>query len=158
MPHAALKLVGGVNTNETPALNENAGISQSNLIRFFYDPNGVSLIQKLGGWTKFFATQIAAIVRAIWVWEDLNLNANLAFGTAGIGSTGASQLAVITANTLNDITPATATSTIAPVIAATVGSPSLIITDATTTGITNTNTVYIPTQIAVGGIMLFGLY
>jgi hypothetical protein len=154
MPHAALKLIGGVNSNETPALNENSGISQSNLIRFFYDPNGLSLVQKLGGWTKFYGGRFLSIVRALWAWEDLNRNAHLAVAT-----TVPSELAVITGGFLQNVTPTTAFSVInPPTITAVMGSATLTVTDFITGGVTNVNSVYIPTQIAVGGIVLFGSY
>jgi hypothetical protein len=158
MPHAALKLVGGANLNETAALNENGGISATNLVRFFYDPNGISLAQKLGGWQKFFATPITAIVRALWAWEDLNLNARLALGTQTIPSTTHAQLAVITNGTLADITPTSTTDNVPPIASSQAGSYSILITDNTTVGITNYDSVYIATQISIGGIVLFGLY
>lgn len=158
MPHAALRLIGGVNSNETQVLNENGGISDSNLIRFFYDPNGIPLVQKLGGWQKFVPFPAPAIVRAMWAWEDLNLNAHLAVGTETIASTGSAQLAVITDDVIDDITPTALTSNGAPSLIATAGNPIIQITDAAVPGVTNFNTVYIATQISIGGIILFGLY
>lgn len=159
MPHAVLRLTGGVNTTETPALNENAGISSSNLIRYFYDPNGPPLVGKLGGWSRFFPTAIAAIVRALWAWEDINDNAHLAFGTQLLPTTTKSELGVITNGILTDITPVRAQTVQVGVSATpTVGSPSIVIGDGVTTGINNTCSVYIATQIAVGGVVLFGLY
>ena len=158
MPHAVLRLVGGANTQETPALNENSGISQTQLVRFMYDPNGISLVQKIGGWVKFFATQTVSIVRALWAWEDLNLNAWLALGTQTIPSQSYSQLAVINDGTLTDISPTQATDNVAPQVTSQAGSYSFLITDPTTVGITNYDSVYIATQISIGGIVLFGLY
>lgn len=158
MPHASIKLAGGVNANETPALNENSGISQSNLIRFFWDPTGNNLVQKLGGWEKFIPFPAPAIVRALWAWEDLNLQAHLAVGTQTILSTGVAQLAVVTSGTVDNITPTALEDDIQAVVFSQAGNPSVQITDTTTTGVTSFNTVYIATQIAIGGIVLFGLY
>lgn len=161
MPHAVLKLVPftGANTTETPALNENSGISQTNLIRFQPDPPFSALVQKLGGWTKFFPTVMSAIVRALWAWEDLNLTAWLALGTQQVPATTHSQLAVINNGTLTDITPLQASSTFTPVAASTtIGSPLVTITDTVTQNINNSCSVYIPIHIAVGGVVLFGLY
>lgn len=158
MPHASIKLAGGVNQSETQALNEHGGIFQSNLIRFFYDPNGLSLLQKLGGWTQFYIHALPAIVRALWGWEDLNLNADLAVGTETSLATGSATLGVITGGTLQVITPSSTTDNITPVVQSTNGSASVQITDTTVTGITNYNSVYITTQIAIGGVVLFGLY
>jgi hypothetical protein len=158
MPHASLKLVPGVDSQETPALNENSGISQTQLIRFMPDRNGLGLVQKIGGWQKFNALPSPAIVRALWAWEDLNLNAHLAVGTQTIVSAGAAQLAVITNGSIDNITPTTLEDDISPVFQSFTGNPSIEITDTTTTGITNFNSVYIATQVSIGGIVLFGLY
>ena len=158
MPHAALKLVGGANTQETPALNENSGISQTQLIRYMYDPNGISLVQKIGGWVRYINQTMVAIVRALWAWEDINLNAWLALGTQTISGQSYSQLAVINEGALTDISPTTQTDNVAPVVQSEAGHYSFLITDNTVVGVTNYDTVYIATQISIGGVVLFGLY
>jgi hypothetical protein len=158
MPQAALKLVGGVDTESTAVLNENSGVSQSQLIRFFYSPVGVSSIQKIGGWSRFFPYPFPATVRALWAWEDLNLESHLAVGTEAVASTGQAQLSVITDGNIDNITPTALTDNITPVLSTTAGSYTVLITDTTTEGITPYNSVYIATQIAIGGIVLFGLY
>ena len=92
MPHSALKLMPGVDVNKTPALNE-AAISQSQLVRFIPDRTLGGLVQKLGGWTRFYAAQIGSTVRCLWAWEDTNANSYLAVGSDGIAPivvTGAS--------------------------------------------------------------------
>jgi hypothetical protein len=79
MPHNSLKLIPGVDQNKTPALNE-AAISTTNLVRFIPDRTLGGLVQKLGGWTKFFPNQIGSTVRALWAWEDINANSWLGVG------------------------------------------------------------------------------
>ena len=162
MPHAVLRLAPTVNTTETPALNENQGVSLSNLIRFQPDTAaGTALIQKLGGWLKFFPSTMAAIVRALWAWEDLNEDAWLALGTQQLPSETYSQLAVIESGTLTDITPVQVLSlqfVTSFAFTPTIGSPSILVDDVSTTGVTNAVSVYLATQIAVGGIILFGEY
>ena len=79
MPHNALKLIPGVDQNKTPALNE-AAISTTNLVRFISDRTLGGLVQKLGGWTKFFPNQIGSTIRALWAWEDINANSWLGVG------------------------------------------------------------------------------
>ena len=69
MPHASVKLLPGVDQNKTPALNE-AGISTSQLVRFIPDRTYGGLIQKLGGWQKYYSSSIGSIVRCLWAWED----------------------------------------------------------------------------------------
>jgi hypothetical protein len=158
MPHALLRLFPGVNTQQTPALNENSGVSSSQLVRWFPAPVLGALIQKTGGWQRFYGIPLPAIVRALWAWEDLNLNTHLAVGTQTIIGTPSAELAVITNGTLQNITPTAITDDPQPLLSTTMGSAIVQITDNTVTGITNYDSVYITTQIAIGGIILFGLY
>lgn len=155
MPHASVKLKPGVDQNETPALNE-AGISTSNLIRFIYDRSQGALIQKLGGWTKYYPNTAPAIIRALWAWEDTQANSWLAYGTQTISTFA--QLAAISNGIQNVITPRYAEDDVTAVASATAGSSYITITDATTTGITQYVSVYITTHISIGGVILFGLY
>lgn len=157
MPHASLKLKPGIDQNETPALNE-AGISTSNLIRFIYDRNGLGLIQKLGGWTKFYSGQIVSIVRALWAWEDTNAFAHLAYGTQDIQGSYTTRLGCITNGVDKNITPTSLTANIPPAASTIFGSPYVVITDDIVSGITKYDSVFITTHISVGGIVLFGQY
>jgi hypothetical protein len=104
MPHASFKLLPGVDQNKTPALNE-AAISESQLIRFVPDRTLGGLVQKLGGWTKFFPDTIGSIVRCLWAWEDTNANSYLAIGAEGIAAGGGQALEVINSGVEIDITP-----------------------------------------------------
>ena len=155
MGHSTLKLVPGADLNETPVLNE-AGVSQTQLIRYFYDRKMGALPQKLGGWTKFYASPLPAIARALWAWEDTQAITHLAYGTEVILTN--SQLGVITNGTLKNLTPTQVDEDITAVASSTSGSSIITITDTTTTGITQYDSVYIATHIAIGGIVLFGLY
>jgi hypothetical protein len=158
MPHAAIKLVGGANSQETAAQNENGGIVSTQLIRYYYDPNGLSLVAKLGGWQAFYRNPMVATVRALWAWEDLNSNAHLAVGTQ-TATSGSAQLCVITNGSNQDITPTLRISSGGtPTVSTTSGSASVQITDTAVPGITQYNSVYIATQISIGGLVLFGLY
>ena len=150
MPHATVKLRPGVDQNETPLLNE-AGISSCNLIRFIPDRQGLGLVQKLGGWTKFYATAISSPVRAILAWDDTNSVIHLAYG-----STNA--LTVITNGTAQVVTPTSASDSVTPAFNTVAGSATVAVLDATITGITSACSVYIQTHVSVGGVILFGLY
>ena len=149
MPHASLKLVGGVNTNRTFALNESA-ISACNLIRFVPDPVSGSLSQKLGGWDKFYSTSIGSTVRALWAWEDTNSRSWL-----GVGAQ--SSLNVIYNNNLQVVTPQTTTVDIAVSFATTSGSATVTI-DAASSGLDAYDVVEVRTQVSIGGLILFGKY
>jgi hypothetical protein len=157
MPHASVKLKPGIDQNETPALNE-AGISFSNLIRFIYDREGLGLIQKLGGWTKFYPNTVESIIRALWAWEDTNSNSHLAVGTQNNAITGVANLSVITNGLRDNITPQILTDDLALQFATTAGSPVVTVTDTTNTDISDFDSVYIQVQVAIGGLILFGNY
>ena len=156
MPHASFKLIPGVDENRTPALNE-AGISYSNLIRFIPDRQGLGLVQKLGGWTKFFSSKIGSIVRCLWAWEDTNSKSYLAVGAEGVSSGGGQTLSVIVDGGQLDITPQTTTVNVAVNFSTTSGSNAVLITD-TGRNVDNYDVVNIKTQVSVGGLILFGQY
>ena len=156
MPHQSLKLIPGVDVNKTPALNE-AAISQSQLVRFIPDRTLGGLIQKLGGWTKFFPNAIGSVVRALWAWEDTNSNSYLAVGAEGIPASGGGALEVISAGNLGDITPKTLVVNVAVNASTTAGSNAVVITD-TGRNISSYDSVDIQVPISIGGIVLFGLY
>jgi len=80
MPHATMKLIPGIDTYKTPALNE-AAFSESQLIRFVPDRSGMGLVQKMGGWVDW-ATQgpIAGTIMDIHPWQNLVGDAALAVG------------------------------------------------------------------------------
>lgn len=156
MPHASFKLLPGVDQNKTPALNE-AAISNSQLIRFIPDRTLGGLVQKLGGWTKFFPDTIGSIVRCLWAWEDTNSNSYLAVGAEGIASGGGQALEVINSGVEIDITPQTVTSDAAVDFSTTSGSSTVTIIDANFT-VDRYDVVDIQTQVSVGGLVLFGQY
>jgi hypothetical protein len=79
MAHATLKMAPGVDFNKTPALNE-LSLSETNLVRFMPDRQGLGLVQKLGGWKKFYPSSFGTPIRALWAWEDTNNNSYLAVG------------------------------------------------------------------------------
>lgn len=101
MPHQTLKIVPGVDTNKTPALNEVA-VSYTDLVRFMPDRSGLGLVQKLGGWTRFISGTFSAPIRALKAWSDLEFTKYLAIG--GDGSVGA-QVFRQSDNSLTDVTP-----------------------------------------------------
>jgi hypothetical protein len=156
MPHASFKLLPGVDQNKTPALNE-AAISNSQLIRFIPDRTLGGLVQKLGGWTKFFPDTIGSIVRCLWAWEDTNSNSYLAVGAEGIAAGGGQALEVINSGVEIDITPQTVTSDVAVDFSTTSGSSTVTIVDATFS-VDSYDVVDIQTQVSVGGLILFGQY
>ena len=149
MPHASLKLIPGVDQNRTPALNE-AAISETNLVRFVPDKQGLGLVQKLGGWTRFYNSPIDSKVRCLWAWQTLNDISYL-----GVGAEAS--LNTISQNSLRKITPQYYVVNAAINFSTTAGSPVVIINDPRS-NIDNYDAVWIDTQITVGGLRLQGLY
>lgn len=150
MPHATMKLIPGVDQNRTPTLNE-AAIASCNLIRFQPDRQGMALPQKLGGWLKYYSTALSGVPKAMWAWQDASGNKFLATGTTtGLYSLNQSgSLTNISAQGYTVDKPVSVT-TIA-------GSSTVKITD-TSSNIQSGDTVFIRTQISVGGLVLFGSY
>lgn len=160
MPHGSFKIIPGVDTNKTPALNE-AAVSFSNLIRFVPDRSGAGLAQKIGGWKRYMTnTFLGGIVRALKSWQDLQ---NV--GWLAIGSEGANGLYVYDASSQpsgfpKNITPNSMSSDITP--GATYGistnSNSNVLNVYSDLVPSILDYVYFPTQVSVGNIKLYGPY
>ena len=101
MPHSTLRIAPGVDTNKTPTLNE-AAVSLSQLVRFITDRNGLGLVQKTGGWTRFISSGFNAPIRALKAWSDLEYTNYLAIG--GEGDVGVEVLKQ-SDNSLTNVTP-----------------------------------------------------
>ena len=146
MPEVGIKLVPGVNTSRTPLLLE-AGYSESSLVRW---QDG--LVQKLGGYEKFYSAAVGGVARALHAWQDLNDVDYLAVGTTTL-------FGAITSSTLTDLTPRTFTSNFTPDFDTVNTTATVSINDPDLTStVTTYDTVYFDTPIAVGGIILSGLY
>jgi hypothetical protein len=156
MPHSSFKILPGVDQNKTPALNE-AAVSYSQFIRFIPDRTLGGLVQKLGGWTKYFPSAIGSIPRCLWAWEDTNSNSYLAVGAEGIPAGGGNSLVVIQNGGLTNITPQKTIVNVAVSVSTVSGSNEVTITD-TGRNVSSYDVVDIQTQISVGGLVLFGQY
>lgn len=156
MPHSSFKIIPGVDTNKTEALNE-AAISSSQLVRFIPDRTLGGLVQKLGGWTRYFPNALGSIIRSLWAWEDTNGNSRLAVGAEGAPAGGGGTLIIIENGGATDITPEITSVNVAVSVTTVAGSNIVTITD-TGRNADAYDTVYIKTQISVGGLILFGQY
>jgi hypothetical protein len=145
MPYGSVRLVPGINVERTPTLLE-AGYSQSQLIRF-----RDGLAQKYGGFSKLFAFQIPGLMRDLHAWQDLNNIARLAVGTT-------TKLEEIASSANVDITPQTLKSDFSPNFSTTSGLATVGITDSNISNVTVFDQVLFNTPIAIGGLILSGLY
>src|SRR5271156_976986 len=145
MPFGSVTLVPGIDTEKTPTLNE-AGISQSQLIRF-----RESLVQKIGGWKKFYAFNIAGTPRELHAWQDLNGAQHLLAGTT-------SSLNVITGNSLINITPQQFSTNSAVSFSTVANSTTVTVTDARINNISTLDTVMINTPVSVGSVVVSGVF
>jgi hypothetical protein len=149
MPHASLKLIPGVDQNRTPALNE-AAISESNLIRFVPDRNGMALPQKIGGWERYYSQPMTAVVRALWAWADTNDNSYLAVGSEdGVYDIENGQL--------SNRSPQEYVASPTMSFNTTINSNEVEIDD-TGSNITNYDSIFLSTHVSIGGLVLFGYY
>jgi len=150
MPHASLKLIPGVDQNRTPTLNE-AAISESNLIRFVPDRQGLGLPQKLGGWTQFIEGTQTSIIRALHSWADVNGTSYLAIGEEdGLNIAEAGGFSI-------PISPNYYTYNVPVAVDTTSGSATVTIDD-NNSNISSYDGLNILTPISVGGIVLSGYY
>lgn len=149
MPTQALTLRPGVNVEATESLNQ-AGISSCQAVRFFPDGAGGAYTQKLGGWSAYYNSAMNSSVSALNAWADLN-------GISYLGVGCENTLNVITNGQLLDITPRTTSTDPVVSVSVTSGENDFFIDD-TGSNISAYDTVWIKTQIAVGGVILFGLY
>lgn len=146
MPFGAVQLIPGVNVERTPTLLR-TGISQSSLVRF-----RDSLVQKYGGWQKFYPFAVSGIPRDLHAWQQLNREKDLAVATTV-------QVNVInSAEGLMDISPQIFLSNFAPNFSTTIGSPIVSITDPNISNVTVLDSVFFNVPISVGGLILDGLY
>lgn len=145
MPYGEVKLVPGVNVERTPTLLE-AGFSQSQLIRF---KDG--LAQKYGGWTKYYQFALSGVPRDLHAWQDLNSLTHLLVGTT-------SQLAIITSGAVTTITPQQVTTNPTLGFSTTAGSADVTITDAGINTVTTFDAICLNTPVAIGGLILSGVY
>lgn len=155
MPHQSIQILPTVDELKTPTLNQ-AAISVAQYIRFMIDTGGQSLIQKLGGWARWFPNALPSICRALWGWQDINGGQWLAAGCTNTGSSGG-PLLVLKPTGENTITPRTIQDNVA-VDVTTNTSNSIVIIKDTGSNISSFDSVYIPVHIAVGGIIIFGFY
>lgn len=144
MPFSTVKLLPGVKTEPTPTLNE-AGISASNLIRFFG-----GLPQKLGGWTAYYPRSFASIPRALAAWEDLNSVDHL-----GVGCDAS--VSVITAGSLQDISPRYLVHN-SPVNFSTVAGSDIVTILDPGSNASFFDVIFLATPVSVGGVILYGSY
>lgn len=148
MPLQTITLNPGVNAEATPTQNTFT-IQTSQLIRFKAAGNMV-LVEKLGGWQKFYPNAISSPGRELHAWLDINATKHLAIGAE-------QSLNVITNGIISDITPRTAVSNVTPNFSTTSGSPIVTVVDATLTT-SNLYSIFIETPVAVGGLVLQGPY
>lgn len=141
---SAIKLNPGVQADWTPTYNE-TGITSSNLIRF---KDG--LVQKLGGWAKFYNFPFSSIVRSLLGWSDLRSLNHLAVGTT-------TELGVITSGTAVNITPQIITDNVAPNFSTVINTSIVTVVD-TGSNTSIYDTLILNTPITVGGLILQGPY
>lgn len=155
MPHVPLKLIPGVNTARTPLLLE-AGYQYASNVRFARD----GLPEKIGGWVHFFDTAVEGEPRALHAWQDLEDVRRLAVATDEEVSVIALGEGVDIPNGVRTvITPQIFTSEPAEDFSTTNGSATVTVVDSNLTGnVTVYDAVHIKTPIAVGGLILSGVY
>lgn len=160
MPFQTVKLMPGVKAVQTPTLLQ-ANVVASNMIRW----RG-GLPEKIGGWMNFLSNvgvmggvpsnqAVAGVTRDLCAWADININNHLAVaGTAGLNVL--TPVANGTAANQN-ITPQYTVTTSDQTFTTTAGSPVVTINDPGAQ-VNNYSSVQIMCHVAVGGIVIFGMF
>lgn len=148
MPLTSVKFAPGVNEEITPTQGV-AQIIGSQLIRFRF-AGQETLPEKLGGWVKFYPLSLGSPPRDLHAWEGINNDTHLAAGCT-------LSLNVITDGVLQDITPRQETTNPAVSFSTTNGDSVVTIDDP---GFTPSvlGSIFLRTQVSVGGIVLYGTY
>jgi hypothetical protein len=168
MPHESFKITSGVNTHETQAVNE-TGIYSSQNIRIKADEKGMILVEKIGGWSPFYATNITQPVVEIVGWEDTNLNKWIAYGTASNISAQLVAVQCVTAangittaqtngNYVYNLSPTYFSDSVPCTTTCVAGSPTITVTDDVVNTVTSIDSVFFSTQVCLGGLVLQGQY
>ncbi len=137
MPLSKLNFKPGINKEETDYANE-GGWVDGDKIRF-----RKGRVEKIGGWEKFSPSSIVGSARALHSWISLGGSKYL-----GIGTTN--KYYIEEGGTYNDITPIRKTTTNAATFAATNGSSTITVTDATH-GAVNGDFVTFSSAVSLGG-------
>ena len=117
MPLFKVSFKPGVNRESTSYANEQ-GWYNSDLIRF-----RKGRPEKMGGWTKLSSGTIEGTVRSLFTWSALDASKFMGVGTD-------SKFYIEEGGSYNDITPLRSTTTGSATFAATNGSATLTVTDA----------------------------
>lgn len=144
MPMNKLKLLPGVDVEETPTYNA-AQISVSMLIRYY-----AMLPQKRSGWQQMTDTPIVGTGSGLHGWADIEGNPYLAVGTD-------QRLEVLIGGVLGDITPLDTTTNPAVAFSTTNGSNEVTINDPGYHPAVG-DWIRLRTYVSVGGTLLFSFY
>lgn len=147
MAFKELTITPGVEKELTPVMAK-AAIIDGVYIRW---KEGV--FEKIGGWSRYFPTPLAGIgvPRAMWGWQDISLNLRLAVG-------GTLALQVITGGISTTLTPQVTTTNSAVNFSTTIGSNVVTVVDSNISNPSVNSSVNIQVPVAVGGIILYGVY
>lgn len=145
MPFGVITLQPGANVERTPLLLR-AGFQSTSLVRW-----RDSLLQKYGGWSKFYQFAVGGVPRDLHAWQDLNSIDWLAVATT-------SQVGAISAGTLQNITPQILVSDFAPNFTTINGQTAVEVVDPNISNVTTLDSILLNTPISVGGLILSGLY
>ena len=137
MPLSKLNFKPGINKEETDYANE-GGWVDGDKIRF-----RKGRVEKIGGWEKFSSSSLIGSARALHSWISLG-------GSKYLGAGTTNKYYIEEGGTYNDITPIRKTTINAATFAATDGSSTITVTDATH-GAVNGDFVTFSSAVSLGG-------
>lgn len=145
MPTAAVRLQPGLDVEQTPTY-DTAGYAATEYGRF-----RAGLFEKMGGWSRYYPFAVGGVPKDAHAWQDLNNEKWLA-----VAST--TEVDVINDGTLSVITPQELETDPDPDFQTTSADATIEITDPGVTNVTSYDAVEFLTPVAVGGLILSGVY
>lgn len=144
MAFGTITLQPGINTQVSQFENRQ-GWSASQLIRW---KDGH--LEKLGGWLRLSSTPLIGVCRGLHAWASLNGTPYLIAGTD-------QRVQLFDGGIIEDITPLRATTNPAPDFSTTIGTKKVTVHDVGHGALTG-DWINLITQVAVGGLLLYGFY
>ncbi len=144
MPIVAVTLKSGVDTQQTPVMNE-TGISVSQLIRYKN-----SLVQTYGGWQLYYSLAMPSTIRSLHAWQGSD-------GSKFLSAAGTASVSIIRSGANQDITPQTLTHDSSMTMSISSGSSLASIHDMGNSGNVGT-VIYFNTPYSIGNLFFNGPY
>lgn len=156
MPYQSVRLQPGVDVEKTPTLNQ-TGWAATSFIRW-----RDGLVEKYGGWVKYYNGSFSSPVRALHAWlagtHDFNTPDSAAQECLAVATENALQVLVNQVPIAPTLTPTFRTADVAPNFTTSTTTPTDVRIVAAASNLSVYSAVNITTPVSIDGLMLYGQY